>query len=747
MFFRHGCRYREYMRLMMAALTFVLLAGGCATTPIAPTPTVADISTPTRQPDSSPEAVSSPIPTAAMTPAPTQTSTLLTPAPATAQNITATTVTALQLLGDLGVGRALQAVSHPNGSQLIVVTTAGLAWVSLPSLQVTRFAPISGAIADAPGLAISPDGQRVAVITATGTELRRSANGERLAMLPGTNPRFSPDGQSLATVVEAETSRAVSRIWRSADGIPIATLDGAHPAFRSDGRMLATVERSDAEQSVTRLWNSADWSPVAEVAGQTPVFSSDNSMLATVDGGIVRIWRLSDIQVLRAIDLQMSFPLRIAAAFSADGQTLHVVAGPDLQIWNIADGEMQASFAGVADAGGFPNGRFSPDGAVIATFDNGLCVSGGIRLTRIGDGQLLYQDRRSIAVTFSADGSTAILVTFGGAVRLVDLEDGSAADVDLPGYTHIAFGSGGRTLAVAAPRLGDDGLPETVVTLWSAPDLELRRTLDGDGAPIGLAFDSEGRQIGLTSEFGCEGVAATALVWDLVDGGPPRDVWRNSFGPFDIVWTANPPTDAAAWFAPNNATGRPELQLWSSAALTTTLPLPIIGVQLEPERASVLSFSRDGRRLAVGDVDGKIHLFDVTTAQRITSLVAGGAIYDLEFSQDSALLGARHIDGTINVWRLDPPTPLITLSSDPLPLDCFDYQHTVGNFTFIADNQLLAVGSDDGATFYRLNDGQEIHRIDVVAQVIVVDPTNRLMALVNDERVTLWAVQPQHSGE
>ena len=68
-----------------------------------------------------------------------------------------------------------------------------------------------------------------------------------------------------------------------------------------------------------------------------------------------------------------------------------------------------------------------------------------------------------------------------------------------------------------------------------------------------------------------------------------------------------------------------------------------------------LAYSPDGKRLAVGMLDGTIALFDTANRERIFTLkghTAEGNIYGLAFAPDSRTLASAGHDGTVRLWDL-----------------------------------------------------------------------------------------------
>ena len=129
--------------------------------------------------------------------------------------------------------QAESAAFDPNGGRLILIRPDALL-IHNTSDRQTAAIPIK--TNSAHGLAISPDGQQIAVSSRDGM-LIFDSRGEYLKTLDsaGSSPAFSPDGQKLATVDSANI-----RLRRMPDGEAITAFkgQGSRAAFSSDGKLI-----------------------------------------------------------------------------------------------------------------------------------------------------------------------------------------------------------------------------------------------------------------------------------------------------------------------------------------------------------------------------------------------------------------------------------------------------------------------------------------------------------------------------
>ncbi|MFJ7628233.1 WD40 repeat domain-containing serine/threonine protein kinase [Streptomyces sp. NPDC097595] len=167
-------------------------------------------------------------------------------------------------------------------------------------------------------IALSPDGQRIALGNVIGTELwdvhsrSEKARAHFTQEVLTTDVAFSPDGKTLATVGDASEKRSYpnnepAKLWdlTRIDPEPYGQGDPRHDlaledvtdavAFSPDGKTLAT----GGPQADVRLWDVATGRLKATVANRLAeprdlAFSPDGRSLAvTADGGVL-LWNLAD---------------------------------------------------------------------------------------------------------------------------------------------------------------------------------------------------------------------------------------------------------------------------------------------------------------------------------------------------------------------------------------------------------------------------------------------------------------------
>jgi DNA-binding beta-propeller fold protein YncE len=278
--------------------------------------------------------------------------------------------TAVITLSPTGQERAHAVAFAPDGRQLAVATTRGLALYDTDTWLETKFIALD---AWARSLAFSPDGQTLAAGSYDGTVLLwRVADGAVARTLEGHSSwvrsvAFLPNGQTLLTAGDDNTLRW----WRVRDGALLRTVSDGMAGIRvvavsPDGRLIA----AGCGDNQIRLLDAVDGSLVRTLTGHSAwiralAFSPDGQTLASgAFDATARLWRVSDGAPLHRLEAHVFSVLGVA--FSPDGQTLATASvDKTVGLWRVADGTLRRLLAkhenfvfGVA---------FSPDGRILAS--------------------------------------------------------------------------------------------------------------------------------------------------------------------------------------------------------------------------------------------------------------------------------------------------------------------------------------------------------------------------------------------
>jgi hypothetical protein len=268
--------------------------------------------------------------------------------------------------------------SDANGNQLFGATT-----LSVPSLATKYVYSAQGARISA----IAADGRTAAVIAQDQMSYSLVDLGANNSIIL-TNPpgfrvgyvTFSPDLRYTA-VTQGEMWEVV--LYSFVNGAEVRRLSGFETAapvfdagFSASPQWIIWHARATAQlQEVESGTLSASFSH--EDFLSTFTTNADGTILATAAGKTVNgtfsdavtLWDITSGTEMHTLVLPSSAN---ALSFSPDGKILAIAVGKDLQLWNVANGSLIATFSEHLDTIALV--KFSPDGKAIATagYDNQL---------------------------------------------------------------------------------------------------------------------------------------------------------------------------------------------------------------------------------------------------------------------------------------------------------------------------------------------------------------------------------------
>jgi WD40 repeat protein len=148
-----------------------------------------------------------------------------------------------------------------------------------------------------------------------------------------------------------------------------------------------------------------------------------------------------------------------------------------------------------------------------------------------------------------------------------------------------------------------------------------------------------------------------------------------------------------------------------------------------------LSFSADGKRLAVGGTDQST-LWDLSSRKPIPpAFLQGGKIISVNLSQDGKWLATGSESGSVYVWNLE--------TGNSQPAFQFDVNGQALSLAFSPHGEWLAAGSSDPfAYLFDVQRGQEAARIPHIDKVTSVNfsPDGKYLATASRKVVELWGV-------
>jgi WD40 repeat protein/transcriptional regulator with XRE-family HTH domain len=605
------------------------------------------------------------------------------------------------------------------------------------SIQASRvIATLHGHTLDVFGIAVSPNGQRLATLSDDGTiGIWDVTSNQQLLSLPTgltqkNTPRFigfSPDGKSLVT----PAGEHLAKVWDVASGKELLALHGhtdevLATAFSPDGKKIAT----GSYDTTAKLWDAQTGKELMTFSGHqtgiaTLAFSPNGDRLYTAsdDDGVAFAWDMATGKPLFSFDGEAGVE---SIAVSPDG--MHLATGEfdtNVKIWDAATGNKLLTLFGHSSF--IDNVAFSPDGKTLAsacedgtiklwdvqTGKNLLTLSGHtsgvLDLALSPDGNRLYTSSRDTAVkvwdisptagsdllnlaghsdrvysvAYRPDGKQIATWSFDGTVKIWDALDGKAL-ITLPLPTMQRSGSPSGSLSYSPDdkylAYSDDVNVRIADVTEGAEFLSLP---PADSSIMDLRYSPNGTQLAVATRKG------TITIYDTATGkklrsfvASPQEVQRIAFSPDGHRIASANQDGANVWDA---ITGK-QLLTYSGHG--------------EGVRLSGIAFSPNGKWIASAGNDATIQIWNSETGEKIFTLIGHtGPAFGVVFSSDGQHLASSSVDRTVKIWKLPKSGEQV---EEPLTL--YGNSGAVYQVAFSPDGtRIVSVGRDHVVHIYELN--------------------------------------------
>lgn len=374
-------------------------------------------------------------------------------------------------------------------------------------------------------------------------------------------------------------------------------------------------------------------------------FSADGTFLATAGNDGVQLLETATGRPVRLVAGRAD-----SVTFLDRGKRL-AVGGDAVIVWDVAD---RKEVVRPAMPGGLHHAAFSPSGKLVA----GVGRDGALRLLDVASGEVLkqldgHEDQvnerpkgapprvgQILGVAFSPDGKVLASACFQDSrVFIWDVATGKVRHA-LPGHRlprAVQFSPDGHRLAV--------GGSDRVIRLWDPATGRKLSELRGHGGEIyGLAFSPDGTMLASAASGSRPNTKeeaatdATVRLWDLKTGKA-----RSLPGPEDFA--------RAVTFSPDGKTlavAGSGTRLYLIDVATGKLNHSHVGHDGTIYRVAL---SPDGKTLASGGTDNLIHLWDLQTSRETARLDGHQShVMGIAFTPDGRELLSCGYDGTVRVW-------------------------------------------------------------------------------------------------
>ena len=333
-------------------------------------------------------------------------------------------------------------------------------------------------------------------------------------------------------------------------------------------------------------------------------------------------------------------PVR-SISFNSDDTEL--VSGSDdntVRLWDVATRTLKATYIG--HTGDVNSVDFSPDDAMVASgsTDNTVGLWDVDTGTRIET--LSHSGYDVNSVRFRPDGETLASAGDDHYVRLWDigtLTQKATLNVDSDVYS-ISFSPDGNTIAT--------GAQYGYGILWDVGTGALLAYLkpeSGEGGVHHVSFSKDGKTLACSSPGG------TLRLWDVDTRTENSTLIKEGDSIYNRSVDFNKDSKTLA-----TASWR-EVRLWDVASGKEKSTLTS-----HNDAVRSIEFSPNGSLLAISEPNGILHLWDVATRTRKSTLLHGDGLSVVQFSPDGSTLSSQTWGGTVRLWDVTTEAELITMS-------------------------------------------------------------------------------------
>ncbi len=489
-------------------------------------------------------------------------------------------------------------------------------------------------------LAFAPDGKTLAVGDAKVLHFFDPATGKETGKLDGHLSTlcvaYSADGKTLASggidghdkhslrLWDVEGAKELRRCELPKDEPPISV------AFSPDGKSLAAV----VEEDDLRVFDTATGKPTHRLGhywASRVVFAPDGKALVSARGPVLRVWDPTTGKE-RFQEFEGHHSGVSAVAVTPDGKTI-ATAGDGVRLWDSATGKPTGHVEAKSHVAVL---AFSPDGKTLA-------FGGRDRLVHLWDltagkpaGEFKGHKHQLCGLAFSPDGKTLASGDVQSTLRLWDVAGGKERQmIDVQSGTEslsLAFSLDSKTLACAGAWNDSSFLPAGGINiqgvmmtpkqgyrvlLWDAETGKEVRHFEGLGDNVkSLAFSPDGKTLAAAARDG------RVVLWDTATGKEGLHIVAHpghhdeEFSPVPCVAFA--PDGKSLISAGTDGTVR----VWDAVTAKERGRFQSPGGGFH-----TLAVTRDGKRAVTGAADTAALVWDLTAPPKPTAPAKSNALF------------------------------------------------------------------------------------------------------------------------
>lgn len=498
-------------------------------------------------------------------------------------------------------------------------------------------------------------------------------------------------GQQVRTIVQTGHYSAVTAV-----------------CYSPDGRFIAT----GSSDKTVKLWRRSDGKEIRSYSGNSSgirsvsINSSVSSILAVGNNGIVTIWNLNTGEILK--HFKHNTDKFTCAGFNPQGT--RIVTGSYksfISVWEINTGEKALDLKAIPAEHEYARGFDYPEaGSVCWSSDGRYIVAGVADYTAIiwdastGKELRKYKNARATCTscvceaTISSDNKY-VINTSDDSVKVFDRETGKLVRA----FTGQGGSPEGLTLSSDGRFVG--AIEYGVAEIW---DLTSGKLLSKSGdysdrKVVSLSLSPDGKEFTAGNEKRTADLVKTETGKSLmvlkgylnqVDERILNDPYMYWAGMVNETKLSPDGKLIAVGRTGNNA----KLIDFSTGKIFRTL-------RGHSSMVISLCFSRDGKYLATGGLDGKTIVWEVESGTAVKTFSFPDekeAIYSVDFSADNKMLAAAIWGGYVIIWDLETGKRLRAISPHNR-MGCYQVKFTPNGVYFVSaglDKKLKLIEIDTG---------------------------------------------------